>query len=1192
MRHLGRTARARLLAGAAAGILAISAGAAHAQDREPITIQPQPLESALYDFGGQTGLQVLFAPGLALSKRTAGVAGETDVQLAMSRLLQGTGLSYRRDGDMFVIVQAGEGGSPQDAGAAGGGAEVEELIVTAQKKEEAIQDVPIAISAFSMETLDEQKIEGGFDLLKAIPNVTFSKTNFSGYNFQIRGIGTQAISATTDPAVAVSFNNTTLIVNRLFEQEYLDIERVEVLRGPQGTLYGRNATSGVINVISAKPVIGDFFGEAKVEVGNFNARRFRSHINIPLGEQFAVRGAFASTKRDGYGYNEYDGSDVDDRDLWTGRVTLGWEPTPYFRANLLWEHFEEDDQRVRTSKQLCTRDTGTVLTNWDGSFTDARDYFHSALSQGCKAGSLYADEAYGTPNGASLPYLSALYWGSFYTSSGLGAFASLEPAYGLGGSPYFAYPGDFFTPPVIPTKEARCLAEQQMPALMPVQLCNPDVFGGLMQSRDLRTISSQLEPKYRAKSDVFDLSFDLDLTENLTFSSQTVYAKDEVYATQDYNRFTAFPIWSDSLEACGTSLSLFLMVIPNCTNDPNNGIGTFAPLRDENGNFIRDEDGRRVGFYRDLSPGGIVCDPQLGCSDTLLIQDLSQAESKQFNQEFRIASAYDGPWNFSLGTNFTRFETQNDYYVFSNALTHLLNFFPFNTPFGPCATTGDFCRYVDPNPLESINGEGHNYFRSDNPYKLTSAAVFGEVYWEITPTVQLTAGARFTWDRKVFTPVPSQLLLGDYREAATIDPGDGPEQCTEIRIVCPLAGTAVGGRGSPAGPDIVQDWREPTGRLVLDWKPELGFTDDTMIYASISRGYKGGGANPPSVAPPAKFMFDRASGGTPDLFAAEYINAYEVGSKNTLLEGALMLNGAAFFYDYTDYQVSKILDRRAVNENFDAKVWGAELELVFSPTRNLRFNGAFGYLRTEIADGERSIDLMDRTDGGNRLFANPNGDFPEGFDKWVVIQPWITAASNCIVPLALLQANASDSSQHFINAFCPTGNVAGGSSKSGVSYFDADGNFVHMSASEAAGRRIYDPAVDAPNGGAGFFKDLSGNELPNAPRFTASVGAQYRMELPGGWDATLRGDFYWQDKSFARVYNMSDYDRLKAWTNTNVSLWVENATWGVKAEVYVKNAFDETPITGAFLNSDDSGLTTNVFTLDPRLVGVSVTKEF
>ncbi len=84
--------------------------------------------------------------------------------------------------------------------------------------------------------------------MKQVPNLTFSKTNFTGYNIQIRGIGTQAISVTTDPAVAVAFNDIPFIRNHFFEQEFYDVSNVEVLRGPQGTLYGRNATAGVVNL--------------------------------------------------------------------------------------------------------------------------------------------------------------------------------------------------------------------------------------------------------------------------------------------------------------------------------------------------------------------------------------------------------------------------------------------------------------------------------------------------------------------------------------------------------------------------------------------------------------------------------------------------------------------------------------------------------------------------------------------------------------------------------------------------------------------------------------------------------------------------------------------------------------------------------------------------------------------------------
>ena len=130
---------------------------------------------------------------------------------------------------------------------------VDDIIVTAQKREQSVQDVPIAVTALSAEALQSRQIDGGSELLRAVPNVTFSKSNFSMYNFSIRGIGTKAVSASSDPAVAVSFNNTPLIRNRLFEQEYLDVARVEVLRGPQGILYGRNSVGGAVSFISKRP---------------------------------------------------------------------------------------------------------------------------------------------------------------------------------------------------------------------------------------------------------------------------------------------------------------------------------------------------------------------------------------------------------------------------------------------------------------------------------------------------------------------------------------------------------------------------------------------------------------------------------------------------------------------------------------------------------------------------------------------------------------------------------------------------------------------------------------------------------------------------------------------------------------------------------------------------------------------------
>src|SRR3546814_2474578 len=117
-----------------------------------------------------------------------------------------------------------------------------------------------------------------------LPNVTFTKTNFTGASFTIRGIGDLCVGTTCDSATAIHLNGDPLFSTRLFETEFFDLERIEVLRGPQGTLFGRNATSGVVNVITAKPKLGAFEAAAEAEYGNYDSMKAKAMVNIPLGD--------------------------------------------------------------------------------------------------------------------------------------------------------------------------------------------------------------------------------------------------------------------------------------------------------------------------------------------------------------------------------------------------------------------------------------------------------------------------------------------------------------------------------------------------------------------------------------------------------------------------------------------------------------------------------------------------------------------------------------------------------------------------------------------------------------------------------------------------------------------------------------------------------------------------------------------
>jgi outer membrane receptor protein involved in Fe transport len=238
---------------------------------------------------------------------------------------------------------------------------IETIIVTAQRQAESLQDVPIAVSAFSAESMDRQQIENSSDLQLTLPNVTFSKGNFTASSFTIRGIGDLCVGVTCDSATAIHVNDTPLLQTRLFETEFFDMERIEVLRGPQGTLFGRNATSGVVNLVTAKPELGSFGAAGDAEYGNFNAYKLKGMINVPIGDTIAVRLAGFYLKRDGYTTNLYDGSDHDDRDMYALRGSLRWEPTDSTTIDLMAYYFREDDKRSRIQKQLCARDPTGIL---------------------------------------------------------------------------------------------------------------------------------------------------------------------------------------------------------------------------------------------------------------------------------------------------------------------------------------------------------------------------------------------------------------------------------------------------------------------------------------------------------------------------------------------------------------------------------------------------------------------------------------------------------------------------------------------------------------------------------------------------------------------------------------------------------------------------------------------------------------
>ena len=238
------------------------------------------LGAALSAYMAQSGTALVISVDAMRGVRTKGARGDLSPDAALTRILSGTGFVVQRDSGVVEIVRRASSAAVDDlapgvqlAAATAAPAALETVTVTSSKLGGGdVQSIPIAITALSQEQLTATQTAGGPDLIKQVPNMTFTKTNFSGYSIQIRGIGTQAISVTTDPAVAVAFNDIPFIRNHFFEQEFYDVSQVEVLRGPQGTLYGRNATAGVVNLD---------IRQANGSVRSDGIRRYRQLLRTP-----------------------------------------------------------------------------------------------------------------------------------------------------------------------------------------------------------------------------------------------------------------------------------------------------------------------------------------------------------------------------------------------------------------------------------------------------------------------------------------------------------------------------------------------------------------------------------------------------------------------------------------------------------------------------------------------------------------------------------------------------------------------------------------------------------------------------------------------------------------------------------------------------------------------------------------------
>ena len=224
-------------------------------------------------------------------------------------------------------------------------AALEEVVVTARKTAESLQDTPISVTALSGDRLEDMGLSRITKLQNVTPNLVFQNTpaySGAGNNaaVYIRGIGQKDFVPTIDPGVGIYVDEVYLGRSAGAVLDMIDIQQVEILRGPQGTLFGKNTVGGAISITTTKPN-DELGGKFDIKVGTDERRNIRGVLNVPLSDTLFARGSFGSLEQDGYVTRPFDGKDLGNQDTVMGRLAFRWVPSDTFTADLSFDYFDD-----------------------------------------------------------------------------------------------------------------------------------------------------------------------------------------------------------------------------------------------------------------------------------------------------------------------------------------------------------------------------------------------------------------------------------------------------------------------------------------------------------------------------------------------------------------------------------------------------------------------------------------------------------------------------------------------------------------------------------------------------------------------------------------------------------------------------------------------------------------------------------
>lgn len=741
---------------------------------------------------------------------------------------------------------------------------LEEIIVTAQKRAQNLQEVPIAITAISSKTIDNLAADNIRDLAVFTPGLEVSGNTQA--RFTIRGVNTSDFGVGTDPAVAIYTDGVYSTRSAAALTMFSDIERVEVLKGPQGTLFGRNTAAGAVSIITKQPAMDRLEGAVELRYGRYNKQRYTGMINVPLADTLAVRANLVVNRRDGFVTDSLTGDDYGRENNETGRIRLRWEPSSTTNVTVSYE-FDRTNQD----------DDDVVIGLGNGQVRFSSPRLGDIVAHGQVLPGLAP--ALGLPITADTPTASlisnvplSLIYG------GLAAFG-YDPS--NAGSDW-----DFIRDANTPG------GANSLGAVI------SDMAGG-RETRRLDGFALRIEHE-------FDFASFTSISSFKTFDASNLQEED---GTADPN----FYFHTDNVEE---NEHFYQELRLNSTH----GNVTWAL----GGSFYKESAYQRSDTRATTNSVDTVL-YNVGATPGVLAQ-----AGGGFNPLDGIGaceSRYLDTWSSFVGFSALPLSCFDPAL---GALTGALGL-PATASLETLAQALTGTSWYGRNWQEDMIGRG----------KTTSWGIYFDGTWHATDRLNITAGLRYTKDKKRWTWENGQRQIENVAElelqgpVATAFAANGlPTNLADLHAF--LMSNVIGGNGDLVFSGVYNyqrpsdSWDYLSPRVVVDYK----LSDDVLIYGSWAMGHKAGGHNTQELN---------------SVFDNEEVTNFEAGFKSTLLDGRMRLNMSTWSYTYDDKQSIRLVDvdgsglPQYITDTQDLKGKGIDFDWQFLATEGLTLFATASY---------------------------------------------------------------------------------------------------------------------------------------------------------------------------------------------------------------------------------------------------------